>query len=34
MYIFKKDSFSVGDGDSFHAFLREKGIKVKGKKTV
>jgi hypothetical protein len=34
MYIFKKDSFSVGDGDSFLAFLREKGIKVKGKKTV
>ena len=32
MCMFKKDSFTVGDTDSFIAFLREKGIKVKGKK--
>ena len=34
MYIFKKDSFTTGDGYGFIAFLREKGIKVRGKKTV
>ena len=32
MCMFKKDGFTVGDADSFIAFLREKGIKVKGKK--
>lgn len=34
MYIFKKDSFTIGDSYGFIAFLREKGIKVRGKKTV
>ena len=32
MCMFKKDGFTVGDTDSFIAFLREKGIMVKGKK--
>ena len=32
--IFKKDSFTTGDSGGFIAFLREKGIKVRGKKTV
>ncbi len=32
MIILKKDSFTVGDTDGFIAFLKEKGIKVKGKK--
>ena len=32
MFIFKKDSFTVGDCDGFIAFLGEKEIKVKGKK--
>ena len=32
MFILKKDSFTIGDTESFVAFLREKGIKVKGKK--
>ena len=31
MFIFKKDSFTKGDAKSFIAFLKEKGIKVKGK---
>ena len=31
MFIFKKDSFTKGDAESFIAFLKEKGIKVKGK---
>lgn len=31
-YILKKDSFNVGDADSFIVFLREKGIRIKGKK--
>ena len=32
MFIFKKDSFTLGDVDGFIAFLREKGIKIKGQK--
>ena len=28
MFIFKKDSFTKGDAESFIAFLKEKGIKV------
>lgn len=28
-YIFKKDSFTLGDCDGFVAFLKEKGIKIK-----
>ena len=32
MFIFKKDSFTVGDTESFLAFLREKNIKIKGQK--
>ena len=32
MCMFKKDGFTVGDTDSFIAFLREKGIRIKGKK--
>lgn len=32
MVILKKDSFTVGDADSFIAFLKEKVIKVKGQK--
>ena len=31
MFIFKKDSFTLGDTESFIAFLKEKGVKVKGK---
>jgi hypothetical protein len=31
MFIFRKDSFTEGDADSFIAFLKEKGIKVTGK---
>ena len=31
MFILKKDSFTKGDAESFIAFLKEKGIKVKGK---
>lgn len=29
MYIVKKDSFTVGDADSFISFLRGKGVKIK-----
>jgi hypothetical protein len=32
LYILKKDSFTIGDADGFVAFLREKGIKIKGQK--
>lgn len=32
MFILKKDSFAVGDSIGFIAFLKEKGIKIKGKK--
>ena len=32
MLIFHKDSFTLGTSDGFIAFLKEKGIKVKGKK--
>ncbi len=32
MFIFKKDGFTVGDSESFIAFLRENSIKVKGQK--
>lgn len=32
VYIFKKDSFTIGDTESFIAFLKSKGIKVRGKK--
>lgn len=32
IYIFKKDSFTIGDTESFVAFLKSKGIKVRGKK--
>ena len=31
IYIFRKDSFTVGNYDEFIAFLKNKGIKVKGK---
>lgn len=31
MYTLKKDAFTLGDAESFVAYLREKGIKVKGK---
>ena len=31
MFIFKKDSFTLGDTESFVAFLKEKDVKVKGK---
>jgi hypothetical protein len=31
MFIFKKDSFTKGNLDDFIAFLKERGIKVKGK---
>lgn len=29
LYSFKKDCFTVGDGDSFIAFIRNKGIRVR-----
>lgn len=32
MIILKRDSFTLGTSDGFIAFLKEKGIKVKGKK--
>ena len=32
MFILKKDGFTLGDCDGFIAFLREKGIKIRGKK--
>lgn len=32
VFIFKKDSFTIGDTESFVAFLKLKGIKVRGKK--
>lgn len=32
MVILKKDSFTIGDTESFLAFLREKNIKIKGQK--
>lgn len=32
MFIFKKDSFTVGNSDGFIAFLKEKNIKIKGQK--
>ncbi len=31
IYIFRKDTFTVGSYDQFMAFLKSKGIKVKGK---
>lgn len=31
MFIFKKDSFTLGDADGFLAYLKNRGIKVKGK---
>jgi len=33
MFILKKDSFTKGDANGFIAFLNEKGIKVKEKRT-
>ena len=31
LYIFKKDSFSIGDKEQFISFLKAKGITVKGR---
>jgi hypothetical protein len=31
IWIFRKDSFSVGSKEEFISFLKNKGIKVKGK---